>query len=88
MAWNMEVIQGADVLLYQDGKPVVVTVSAPKPWPTHIIPARQRWQVFVGPKGEKLWMGDQGGFVWGDRKKQSENDLVTFEERMESSQYN
>ena len=59
MAWNMEVIQGADVLIYQDGKPVIATVSAPKPWPGHIIPARQTWQVFAGPKGVNQWMGDQ-----------------------------
>ena len=75
-------------MIYQAGKPVVVTVSAPKPWPTHIIPTRQRWQVLVGPNGEKLWMGNQGGLVWGDRNKQIEDDIVTFEERMESSPYN
>ena len=83
----MEVFQGAVVLIYQEGKHVVVTVSAPKPWPTHIIPTRQRWQVLVGPKGERRRLGNQGGFVWGDRNKQIEQDLVTFEERMESSPY-
>ena len=72
MAWNMEVIQGADVLIYQDGKPVIVTVSAPKPWPDHIIPTRQKWQVFAGPKGVNLWMGDQGGMIWGERTKHIE----------------
>ena len=87
MAWNMEVIQGADVLIYQDGKPVIMTVSAPKPWPNHIVPTRQRWQVFQGPKGVNLWMGDQGGMIWGERTAQVEKDLVTFEERMESSPY-
>ena len=87
MAWNMEVIQGADVLIYQAGKPVIVTVSAPKPWPDHIIPTRQRWRVFTGPKGVNLWMGDQGGMVWGERTKQLEEELVTFEERKEASPY-
>ena len=87
MAWNMEVIQGADVLIYQAGKPVITTVSAPKPWPTHIIPTRQRWRVFSGPKGVNLWMGDQGGMVWGERTKQIEEELVTFEERREMSPY-
>ena len=42
LAWNMEVIQGAGILIYQDGTPVNVTVSAPKPWPNHIVPTRQR----------------------------------------------
>ena len=65
----------------------MVTVSAPKPWPSHIIPTRQRWRVLIGPKGEKLWMGDQGGFVWGDRNKQLEGDLVTFEERTLATPY-
>ena len=87
LTWNMEVIQGADVLIYQGGKPVVVTVSAPKPWPDHIIPTRQKWQVFIGPKGEKIWMGTQGGFVWGERNQQISGGLVTFEERTESSPY-
>ena len=87
MAWNMEVIQGADVLIYQEGKAVIVTVSAPKPWPNHIVPTRQRWQVLAGPKGVNLWMGDQGGMVWGERTKQIEDDLITFEERKEASPY-
>ena len=87
LAWNMEVIQGADVLIYQAGTPFITTVSAPKPWPNHIIPTRQRWRVFSGPKGVQLWMGDQGGMVWGERTKQIEEEMVTFEERRESSPY-
>ena len=54
LAWNMEVIQGADVLIYQEGKPVVVTVSAPKPWPGHPVPTCQKWTLFVGPNGENI----------------------------------
>ena len=81
----MEVIQGADALVYQEGNPEVITVTAPKPWPNHIIPTRQRRKVFVGPKGERRWMGDQGGLVWGVRNQQIEKDLVSFEERMEAS---
>ena len=87
MAWNMGVIQGVDVLFYQDGKPFIVTVSAPTPWPYHIIPTRQKWRVLAGPKGVNLWMGDQGGMVWGDRTKHIEDELVTFEERKEASPY-
>ena len=32
-------------------------------------------------------MGDQGGMVWGERTKQIEEELVTFEERKEASTY-
>ena len=47
LAWNMEVVQGADVLIHQGGKAALITVSAPKPWPTHIIPTRQNGE-YVG----------------------------------------
>ena len=84
----MEVIQGADVLILQEGKPVVVTVSAPKPWQGHPVPTRQKWRVVIGEKeNQKIWLGDQCSYVWGERDKHIEETLVTFEERKGSSPY-
>ena len=34
-----------------------------------------------GPKGEKLWHGDQGGLVWGEMTSQIANETLTLEER-------
>ena len=69
LAWNMEVIQGADVLIWQGNEAVVITVSGPKPWPNHDVPTLQKWKVLLGPKGEKLCMGSQNGLVWGEKDK-------------------
>ena len=59
----------------------MITASAPLPWPTHIHPGQQRWKLLSGPKGERLWWGDQGGIHWGPITTQMESDFVTFEER-------
>ena len=84
----MEVIQGADALILQNGKPEVITISAPKPWPGHPVPTRQKWRVVLGEKGnQKIWLGDQGSYVWGERNKEVEDTLITFEERKGSSPY-
>ena len=66
LAWNPAVIQGADVLVVRNGKPQVITASAPVPWPAHLRPGAHKWNLMQGPKGEKLWYGDQGGLVWGE----------------------
>ena len=81
MAWNAEVVQGADVLVVRKGTPGVVTASAPLPWPSRIHPGQQRWKLLLGPKGERLWWGDQGGIQWGPITTQMEPDFITFEER-------
>ena len=81
MAWNPAVIQGADVLVVRGGKPLVITASAPVPWPGHLNPGAQKWRMLQGPKGEKLWYGDQGGLVWGEMTPQIANEILTLEER-------
>ena len=78
-------VQGADVLIYRRGTAVAVTVSAPLPWPTPRVPSRQKWSLLQGPKGEQLWLGDQGGTIWGDRNEEIRNGMITFEERNEVS---
>ena len=74
-------MQGADVLVVRKGTPSVITASAPLPWPTHIHPSQQRWNLLSGPRGERLWWGDQGGIHWGPITNQMETDFITFEER-------
>ena len=81
MAWNPAVIQGADVLVVRGGKPQVITASAPVPWPDHLRPGIQKWSLIQGPKGEKLWYGNQGGLVWGEMTPQIASETLTLEER-------
>ena len=81
LSWNPSVIQGADVLVVRGGVSKVITVSAPVPWPNHIKPGTQKWKLIQGPKGERLWYGDQGGLVWGEMTSQIAKDTLTLEER-------
>ena len=67
--------------MVRNGKPQVVTASAPVPWPNHLRPGIQRWRLMQGPKGEKLWYGDQGGLVWGEMTPQNAREVLTLEER-------
>ena len=81
LSWNPSVVQGADVLVVREGVSKAITASAPVPWPSHIKPGTQKWKLIQGPKGERLWYGDQGGLVWGEMTSQIAKDTLTLEER-------